>query len=82
MIFNCLKHGISYGGVCMLCLNEALAMVQQPLYPPTRRQYYAAKAMQGIITANAGLNYDEISVARNSFAMADAMIKFEQNEQS
>ena len=46
----------------------------------TLRQYYAAKAMQGIITANStsALDYEETVVARRAFAMADALINFEE----
>jgi len=42
----------------------------------TLRDYFAAKAMQGIIQMPIGEpDYDEISVAHNAYKMADAMLK-------
>jgi hypothetical protein len=56
----------------------------------TLRQYYAAKAMQGMCFGNAGMLGDEFSayakgpcnseIVKRSFAMADAMLAFEAQE--
>jgi hypothetical protein len=54
----------------------------------TLRQYYAVKAMQGIITTCQspcivnGLDGAENEMAKSAFKIADAMLKFEQDEQS
>ncbi len=43
------------------------------------RDYFAAKAMNGIISAcgdeKGAVDYEESSVAKNAYAMADAMLK-------
>lgn len=44
----------------------------------TLRQYYAAKAMQGILTTIPHMPNDDI--VRQSFNIADAMIEFEEKE--
>jgi hypothetical protein len=44
----------------------------------TLRDYFAAKAMQGIISASGAdrrVEYDEDAVADNAYRMADAMLK-------
>lgn len=41
----------------------------------TLRDYFAAAAMQAIITANGTFDYDEEPVALNAYRMADAMLK-------
>ena len=43
----------------------------------TLRQYYAAKAMQGMCTNRL---YTEEMIVKHSFSIADAMIAFERNE--
>ena len=39
------------------------------------RDYFAAAAMQAIITANDTFDYDEEPVSLNAYKMADAMLK-------
>ena len=48
-------------------------------YGMTLRDYFAAKAMQGMISANGDSNgyleYEEETVAANAYKLADAMLK-------
>jgi len=45
----------------------------------TLRDYFAAKAMQGMLSANGDANgfleYEEKTVAKNAYKLADAMLK-------
>ena len=45
----------------------------------TMRDYFAAKAMQGMLSANGDANgfleYEEKTVAKNAYKLADAMLK-------
>ncbi len=41
----------------------------------TLRDYFAAAALQAIITANGTFDYDEEPVSLNAYKMADAMLK-------
>lgn len=44
------------------------------------RQYYAAKAMQGIVS-NPDCSFNFKIIAENSFKIADALIEFENKEE-
>lgn len=48
------------------------------------RDYFAAAALQGLISAARGLdgivNYSETVIAENAYALADAMLKAREND--
>ena len=41
----------------------------------TLRDYFAAKAMQGMLSENSGIRYPTDELAKFAYAVADAMIK-------
>ncbi len=52
---------------------------RKPYEGMTLRDYFAAKAMQGMLSANGDengfLEYEEKTVAKNAYKLADAMLK-------
>jgi len=54
---------------------EVTCYVEQGM---TLRDYFAAKAMQGMITGKPGLGFD--LTARQSYQIADAMLKEREND--
>lgn len=41
----------------------------------TMRDYFAAKAMQGMLSENSGIRYSNDDLGRFSYELADAMLK-------
>jgi hypothetical protein len=73
----------------MAGLSDALADMDkleaqpeaQP-FIPAQRQYYAAKAMQGILSGDLQSDLPKQTVTQWAFEQADSMIEFERLEQS
>ena len=70
----CPKHQVPFDGYCEICAAEMLRSV--PSFTPTKRQYYAAKAMQGLLAQDQKRNPH--GLAENAFCIAAAMINFEE----
>jgi len=62
----CKKFGLTMG--------EALAITKTPLHPRELRDDFAGKAMQGLL-AGTLKSADTSLIARDCYAMADAMLK-------
>ena len=62
------------GGPAFPCPNHASELVEST--GMTLRDYFAAKAMQGLMAAGGAVNAGrEVNVAQWSYLMADAMLK-------
>ena len=59
--------------------HPVMGQISAPCLGMTLRDYFAAKAMQGMIAANGDANgfleYEEKTVAANAYKLADAMLK-------
>lgn len=44
-------------------------------YGMTLRDYFAAKALEGICASSPGVEWTDLRIARDAYALADAMLK-------
>ena len=65
---------IKYGGAAFPTLDSGLSGLQLREQGMTIRDYFAAKAMQGLLSADSEFKFEDYNIAKFAYQQADLML--------